>query len=217
MEREAGFVEAADFSAALEALVRIDPLLRPVIAATGPLPARSGRPGFEGLAYTVVAQLVSRQSAEAIWTRLVARTGAFTPESYLAIAGGEGPRLGLTAAKADTLVRVAEAIGSGALDLDHLARLPAKEAIRMLTRIKGIGLWTAEVHLLFNAGHQDIFPAGDLALRVAVGAAMDLGPRPDPAALRHFALRWAPHRSVAARLFWAFYGLVLRPGAPLVP
>lgn len=193
------------FTDELEMLARLDPALRPVIAAAGPLPARTGTPGFEGLARSVVAQLVSRQSADAIWKRLSGTMDLMTPEACLAVVSGSGPRHGLSTSKADTLVRIAEAMVSGALDLDVVAGLPAEDAIARLIAIKGIGRWTAEVHLLFNAGHADIFPAGDLALRVAVGAGLDLGNRPDAGLVRSVALRWAPHRSTAARLFWAYY------------
>lgn len=206
-----------NFAESLAALCSADPLLQPIIEAAGPLPPRQGRPGFEGLAATVVSQLVSRRSAEAIWQRLLDATGPVSASSYLAVGRGQGPRLGLTAAKADTLVRVAEAIIEGGLDLDSIARLPAERALSALTAIKGIGQWTAEVHLLFNAGHQDIFPAGDLALRIAAGEALGLGPRPDAAVLRSISARWSPHRSVAARLLWAYYGRIIRPGGAVLP
>lgn len=197
---------------AVRVLIALDPSLEPVARAAGPLPERPGLPGFAGLAGVVVSQLVSRASADAIWARLTAATGPMTPEAYLAAAQGQGPRLGLTAAKADTLGRVAEAVLAGSLDLDGLAGLEADEAVRRLTGIKGIGPWTAEVHLLFNCGHADIFPAGDLALRIAYGAAFGTGERPEAERLRARAADWAPLRSTAARLFWAYYGAVLRTG-----
>lgn len=205
------------FSSELAALAQLDPALQPVMDAAGPLPARAGRCDFEGLASTVVSQLVSRQSAEAIFSRLVRETGGLTPEAYLAVGRGQGPRLGLTAAKADTLVRAAEAILAGKLDLSTLAHLETERALEALRSIKGIGPWTAEVHLLFNAGHSDIFPAGDLALRLSVASGLGLAERPNPTALKARALAWAPYRSVAARLFWAYYGRVVRPGVALLP
>lgn len=210
-------IDQAPFSDELASLVALDPALQPVVERTGLLPHRPGRPGFEGLASVVVAQLVSRQSADAIFARLQREVGSLTPSAYLAVARGRGPRLGLTAAKADSLVRVAEAMMEGTLDLDAVGGLEATQAIARLTAIKGIGPWTAEVHLLFNAGHSDIFPAGDLALRIAVGESLGMEIRPDAATLRARAATWAPYRSVAARLFWAYYGKVVRPGAAVVP
>jgi DNA-3-methyladenine glycosylase II len=74
-----------------------------------------------------------------------------------------------------------------------------------LTAVHGIGRWTAEVYLLFAAGHPDIFPARDVALQTAVGHAFGLAARPDEKALIAIAESWAPWRGVAARLFWAYY------------
>ena len=208
---------AEPFAAELAVLSALDPALLPVIEAVGPLPARTGDPGFAGLASTIVSQLVSRQSADAIWARLIERTGPLTPEAFLHHGRGEGPRLGLTAAKADTLVRIAYAVVSGSLDLPSLTQLDAAEATRRLVAIKGVGPWTAEVHLLFNAGHPDIFPAGDLALRAAYAHLTGLAERPSIAELQREALRWSPHRSVAARLLWAYYGRHVRPGPAILP
>lgn len=205
------------FRAGLSALVAADPRLADIIDRAGILPERAGRPGFEGLASVVVAQLVSRQSADAIWNRLVQAAGPLTPERYLAVGRGSGPRLGLTAAKADTLVRIAEAIQDGKLDLEGLAELDTGPAMARLTAIKGIGAWTAEVHLLFNAAHPDIFPAGDLALRVAVQHALGAAARPEQRALEELARLWAPHRSTAARLFWAYYAAAVRPASGVLP
>ena len=93
----------------------------------------------------------------------------------------------------------------GGLDLGRTATLPADEAIRQMTALKGIGLWTAEVYLLFAAGHPDIFPSGDVALRTAAGEAFGLTERPADKALRLMSLDWRPQRSIAARLLWAYY------------
>jgi DNA-3-methyladenine glycosylase II len=79
------------------------------------------------------------------------------------------------------------------------------EAGAQLTAIKGIGPWTAEVFLLFCAGHRDIFPAGDVALQHAVDKGFDLQARPQEKQLRKLAEFWSPHRGIAARLFWAYY------------
>ena len=94
---------------------------------------------------------------------------------------------------------------AGALDLHGLCDLPHDAAIAQLTAVRGIGPWTAEVYLLFCAGHPDMFPAKDVALQSAVGDAFSLAARPDEKALAAIAESWAPWRGVAARLFWAYY------------
>jgi DNA-3-methyladenine glycosylase II len=103
-----------------------------------------------------------------------------------------------------TLRAIAEAAVEG-LDFDHLASLPGEDAHARLTAIKGIGPWTADIYLLFCLGHADVFPAGDLALRVAVAEAFGSDAPMPIRALEVLAVKWSPWRGVAARLFWAYY------------
>lgn len=193
-----------DIAAAVARLLAIDPAFRPVAEAAGPVPLRRLPTGYEGLAGIVVSQMVSRASADAIWGRLKQRLGTVTPEAVLARSAVELKGAGLSGAKEATLRALAEACAGG-LDLDRVAVLPAEEAIRVMTAHRGVGLWTAEVYLLFAAGHPDIFPSGDVALRTAAGQAFGLAGRPTDKALRTLALRWQPCRSIAARLLWAYY------------
>ena len=206
-----------DILEGLAALRSIDARLDAVIAAAGPVPLRLAVPGFAGLAEIIVAQMVSKASAAAIWRRIAAAAGGpVTAQSYLAIAPAEAALLGLSGAKADTLARLATALDDGTFDLAPLTQLAGGEAIARLTAIKGIGLWTAEVYLMFCGGHVDIFPSGDVALRSAVGRALQLDPRPGDRQTREIASVWAPWRSVAARLFWAYYAASMgRDGVPL--
>ena len=101
---------------------------------------------------------------------------------------------------------------TGSLDPLALCRLPAEESIAAMTAIKGIGPWTAEVYLLFCAGHGDIFPAGDVALQSAAGHALGHDERPNQKALRRLVEAWQPWRGVAARLLWAYYATAMRRG-----
>jgi DNA-3-methyladenine glycosylase II len=97
---------------------------------------------------------------------------------------------------------LADAIVSGALRLDALEAMTDEDAIAHLCTVKGIGRWTAEVHLLFAHERPDIFPSGDLALQAALGQLMGLPARPDAKATAALAAAFAPHRAVAARLLW---------------
>lgn len=200
--------DSSDLEAGLAGLLAVDPALTPLARLTGPLPLRLSDPGFAGLAHIIVSQMVSRASANAIWARIVAATGEpVTSEAYLALAPDVVAALGLSRAKAAALEALAKAIVHGDLDPVGIAAMPAEAAIARLVGLRGIGLWTAEVYLMFCGGHPDIFPAGDVALRIAVGAALALPERPDIARTGQIAARWQPWRSVAARLFWAFYAL----------
>ena len=89
--------------------------------------------------------------------------------------------------------------------MERLCQLTAFEAHGKLTAIKGIGNWTAEVFLLFCAGHADVFPAGDVALRHAIGVGLNFRTRPPEESVRELAQHWSPWRGIAARLFWAYY------------
>ncbi|MGB3289720.1 MAG: DNA-3-methyladenine glycosylase [Burkholderiaceae bacterium] len=189
----------------LKRLLRLDPRLAAVYAVAGPFQPRIGQRGFAGLARIVCGQQVSVASANAIWSRLEALPAATTPEGFLGL-GDEGlSSVGLSRNKRLTLCALAEKFVAGDLDVDALEALSAEEAIAALTAHKGIGPWTAEIYLMFCAGHPDIFPAGDLALQKAVGDAFGIDPHPDRRALADIAARWAPYRATAALLFWRFY------------
>lgn len=194
----------SDITDAIGRLLAIEPAFRRVVDAAGPVPLRRLPTGYEGLAGIVVSQLVSRAAADAIWGRLKSLLGTVTPAAVLGRSVEELRGAGLSGAKERTLRILAEACEDG-LDLDRTATLAADEAIREMTALKGIGLWSAEVYLLFAAGHPDIFPSGDVALRTAAGEAFGLAERPTDKALRLISQAWRPERSIAARLLWAYY------------
>jgi len=194
-----------DIAAGLLALQRSDRRLRPVIREAGPVPLRRSPPGFASLAAIIVSQQVSKAAADSIHRRLAGLVDPLTPENLVAAGEKAMREAGLSRPKQATMLAAAEAVLGGDLDLDDACRLPAAEAIAALTRVRGVGLWTAEVYLLFCAGHGDIFPARDVALQAAVADGLGLPARPDEKSLAAIAESWAPWRGVAARLFWAYY------------
>lgn len=206
----------ADVAAGLVDLALLDARLFSVIDKAGPVPLRLHDPGYRGMAGIIVSQMVSRASADAIWRRLEEVAGEATPHHILNLTDAECRAVGLSRAKAETLRRVAEAVDRGSVDLDAICHMQAGAAIQALTAIKGIGRWTAEVYLLFCAGHPDIFPSGDVALQNAVAHGLGLPVRPSQAELDEIAAIWSPWRGVCARLFWAYYARAMRrEGAPL--
>ncbi|MFS8045453.1 DNA-3-methyladenine glycosylase family protein [Rhizobium sp. BR 314] len=206
-----------DIERGLAALLELDPRLRQVAAEAGALPLRLRQPGFEGLAHIIVSQVVSRASADAIWGKMIAGMGQVTAEGYVGLEPEAWRSFGLSRIKHDTLARVADAVAGGSLDLHALSVETPEKALAELTSIKGIGPWTAEVYLMFCGGHADVFPAGDVALQAAVGMAFGHEVRPVAKAVAREALIWAPWRSVAARLFWAYYAVKTRRDAlPIV-
>ena len=206
----------ADVSAGLVDLALLDARLYAVIDKAGPVPLRRQEPGYRGMAGIIVSQMVSRASADAIWRKLETIAEDITPHHILGLTDEDCRAAGLSRAKADTLRRVAEAVDSGHIDLDSVCQMEAEAAIRALTGIKGVGRWSAEVYLLFCAGHPDIFPSGDVALQNAVSHALGLRVRPTEAELSAIASAWSPWRGISARLFWAYYAREMRrDGAPL--
>jgi len=204
-----------DIARGLDALVTIDPRLAPIRQAAGDVPLRLSLPGFESLASIIVGQQVSTASARAIFGRLVALANPLTPQAILAADDDLFRQAGLSRPKQRALIAAAGAVRNG-LDLDHLCGLDAEDAISRLTAVNGIGPWTAEVYLLFAAGHPDIFPAKDVALQTAVGHALGHESRPADKALGTIAQAWSPWRGVAARLFWAYYrGIRGRDAVPV--
>ena len=201
----------------LDQLKLLDHSLIPIIEKTLRVPLRREQEGFPGLVRIIIGQHVSTASALAIHSRFIEEINPVTPSSYLGAQEDTLIRIGLTRAKQTTITNVATSILNGMLDLNAINSLPEKEAIAQLTALKGIGPWTAEVYLLFCAGHPDIFAAGDLALREAVRHAYDMNERPTENELREIAAKWSPYRGVATRLFWSYYATIKGPdkGQPL--
>jgi DNA-3-methyladenine glycosylase II len=195
----------------LRALFKRDPQLRALAKRIGPFGIRKTDAGFPGLARVICGQQLSLQSAQAIWSRFEKLEGALAPDTYLQLSEEAVRGAGFSKGKHRTLAVVAEAILAGELDLEAVAMLPSDEARAELVRHKGIGPWTAEIYLMFCAGHPDVFPAGDLALQKAVGHALGMDAFPSAKALVEIAAPWAPHRHAAALLFWRYYTAVLRP------
>jgi len=192
----------------LAALVALDPRLAAIAERAGDFDIRRSPGGFAGLARIVTGQQVSTQSADAIWGRFSQLEGALDPAGYLRLSEEAVRRAGQSGAKYRTIRAIAEAVVAGEFDFAPLPHLPAEEAIARLMKLKGIGPWTAEIYLMFSAGHPDIFPAGDVALQRAVGWAFDMDTSPQVKDLIALSKSWSPHRSTAALLFWRYYRAV---------
>jgi len=190
----------------LDALAKAEPAFAAGIKRHGyPAPRIRDR-GHQTLLRTIIGQQVSVASANAIWKRLEDAVGAELDPAVLAAAPDEMLRAcGLSRQKMSYVKSLAELIASGELDL---FKLPAddEEAIILLTRIKGVGRWSAEIYLLFAEGRGDIWPAGDLAVQEEVGQLMGLPERPSEKAVREIARKWSPHRGAAAIFTWHHYG-----------
>jgi DNA-3-methyladenine glycosylase II len=167
--------------------------------------SRKRDPGFATLVRIIVDQQVSVQAGAAIWARLELTAGEVTPEKVTSL-GENGLRgAGLSGAKARYVLGIARAIMVGELDLIRLGRCREETVLRELTKLKGIGRWTAEIYMMFALGRPDILPVGDIALQAATGRLLGLEQRPGPADLEDIGERWRPYRSVASVMLWHFY------------
>lgn len=154
---------------------------------------------------TIVGQQVSVAAARSMWNKVVAKFGSpIDLEALLAASDDALREAGLSRQKAGYARSLAGLVLSDDLDLD---RLPDddEEAIELLTKIKGIGRWSAEIYLLFAEGRADAFPAGDLAVQVELGRLLGHHERPSEKLVRAWAEAWRPHRGAAAVLAWHSY------------
>jgi DNA-3-methyladenine glycosylase II len=192
-------------SAALKALAERDPDIAAALARIGPPPPRDRPPGFASLLRAIVAQQVSAASAAALWARLAAAIDPMVPEAVALLEIEALRKLGLSRQKALYAQGLARDILDRRIDLELVPSLEDEAAIAHLIQIKGIGRWSAEVYLLFALGRPDIFPAGDLALAIAMQRLKRLRRRPDPKRLTKLAEPWRPYRGAAAQFLWHYY------------
>ena len=189
----------------LAALAEVEEAFAKVLDSHGHPEPRASEPGVETLLRTIVGQQVSVAAARSMWNKLTARFGQPVDLAKLLKASDEEMReAGMSRQKAGYLRSLAGLVLSGELDL---ARLPEddEEAIAQLTKIKGIGRWSAEIYLLFAEGRHDVWPAGDLAVQIEIGKLMGLEGKPTEKQLRELAEKWRPHRGAAAVLAWHSY------------
>ena len=169
-----------------------------------PEPRRSD-PGAHTLLRTIVGQQVSVAAARSMWAKLETAFGCPPELALLLAASDEDLRAaGISRQKAGYIRSLAELVISGDLDLGALPQ-DNEEAIALLTKIKGIGRWSAEIYLLFAEGRPDAFPAGDLAVQVELGRLLGHDERPTEKQVRDWAEQWRPHRGAAAVLAWHSY------------
>ena len=195
---------------AVASLRESDPVMRRLIDDVGVDSLgdrRIGRPRdhYGALVRTIVGQQLSTKAARAIYERLAARFGgrAPTPEEILADDPDElRAAAGLSHAKVGYLRSLAEHVLDGSLHLNKLGRLPDEQVIAELVAVKGIGLWSAQVFLMFHLGREDVLPVGDLGIRRAIMLAYGLPELPQAAEMEVISEPWRPHRTLASRFLW---------------
>ena len=190
---------------AVDALAEREPNFAAVLEKHGHPEPRNSPPGATTLLRTIIGQQVSVAAARSMWTKLESAYGSPPDLERLLTASDDELRLaGISRQKAGYIRSLAELVTSGDLDLDALPK-EDEEAIALLTKIKGIGRWSAEIYLLFAEGRPDIWPAGDLAVQVEIGRLFGLAEKPSEKHIRELAEHWRPYRGAAAILAWHSY------------
>jgi DNA-3-methyladenine glycosylase II len=197
---------ARSYAEGLRVLAERDPDLARVHAEFGTPPEWFREPGFPTLVHIILEQQVSLASARAAFMRLLALAASpLTPERFLALDDAQLKSAGFSRQKIVYGRHLAEAIAGGELNLEAFGEMGDEAVKAALTRVKGIGSWTADIYLLMSLRRPDAWPAGDLALAVGVREVKRLSSRPAPLELERIAEAWRPWRAVGARLLWNYY------------
>ncbi len=190
---------------ALAELTGRDARLARILAEYGPPPLWAREPGFPTLVHIILEQQVSLASARAAYDKLLAIAAPLTPERFLELDDATLKAAGFSRQKTRYGRELAAAVATGQLDLDGLHALDDGAAREALTRVKGIGRWTADIYLLMAMRRPDIWPIGDLALATAAQQALGLAATPTTGELELIGAAWRPWRAAAARLLWHYY------------
>src|SRR6478672_5449319 len=199
----AGLESVSSMKKAVDHLKKSDAVLASIIARVGPCKMTYREPTFEMLARAIVFQQLSTKAARTIYGRLeVAAGGALTPESIQNLSVGEMRRAGLSRQKLGYIRDLAEHALSGKVDFAKLPAMSDEEVITSLTDIKGVGVWTAHMFLLFSLRRPNVLPIGDLGVRMAIQKAYRKRKMPTPKQVEQIAKGWHPYCSFAAWYLW---------------
>jgi DNA-3-methyladenine glycosylase II len=181
-----------------------DPVLRPVIDQVGPFALKLQGARFPMLVRSILSQQISGKAARSIELRLRdrLRPRRITPESILALSPEELRTVGVSPQKARSLHDLAGRVAAGEVRLSRLARLTDDEVIAELVQVRGIGVWTAQMFLMFSLGRPDVFPHADFGIRSALQRLHGLAELPDRETAHQLATPWRPYATLASWYCW---------------
>ena len=188
---------------AVNHLKKCDPVLRAIIEQVGPFRMQYGEPQLSALAEAIVYQQLNGKAAETIFKRFALLAGEpLTAEGILKLSDEQLRSVGLSKQKSAYLKDLAEKTASGALDFSRLPDLPDEEVIEHVTQVKGIGVWTAHMFLMFSLRRPNILPTGDYGVQMAIKRHYRKRKLPKPKDMEKIARAWEPYRSVACWYMW---------------
>ena len=189
----------------IDNIARIDADVAVAVVNLGYPQPRIRAQGFETFFTTIVGQQISTESAAAIMKRVRDLLPRLDASSLLNLPQGALREAGLSMRKVEYAQGLASAILDGILNPDDLPALNDEEAIKAITALRGFGVWSAEIYLMFSLQRGDIFPAGDLALQVALQRLKGLEERPTQKQARALIEHWSPWRSAGSLFLWHYY------------
>ena len=188
---------------AMEHLSKGDPILATIIQQVGPCRLTPLEPTFETLARSITFQQLHGKAAATIFERLRKAVGKrFTAAAFLRLSETELRGCGLSREKIASMTDLAEHVASRKISFQKLADLSDSEIIELLSRVRGIGVWTAQMFLMFALQRPNVLPTGDLGIRNAIRKAYGLEGVPTPKEIEKYAEKWHPHCSVASWYLW---------------
>jgi DNA-3-methyladenine glycosylase II len=184
-------------------LKKSDPILRALIEKVGPFRMNYGEPTFHSLAESILYQQLNGKAAATIFKRFTDAAGdPLTPERILALTDEQMRTIGLSKQKIAYLRDLAAKTKAGLLEFEKLSSMPDLEVIQHLTQVKGIGVWTAHMFLMFTLRRPDVLPTGDYGIQVAMKKYYRKRKLPKPKDMEKIAKLWTPYRSVACWYLW---------------
>jgi DNA-3-methyladenine glycosylase II len=185
-------------------LKKSDPVMRAIIERVGAYKIQHREPSFETLVRSIVYQQLSGKVASVILARLVAMLpeGKVTPDAILKLRPARMRKAGLSKQKIAYIRDLARKTNQGHVKFETLVDLPDHEVIEHLTQVKGIGVWTAHMFLIFALRRPDVLATGDLGVRTAIRKAYELEDLPAPKQIEELAAAWRPYSSVAMWYLW---------------
>ena len=188
---------------AINHLKKCDPILSAIIESVGVYRMEFGPPEFHSLAEAIVYQQLNGKAAVTIFKRFAALAGdPVTPEGILKLTDAQLRSVGLSKQKSSYLKDMAQRANRGELDFSRLPDMTDEEVIKHLTQVKGVGVWTAHMFLMFTLRRPNILPTGDYGVRTAIMKHYKKRKLPKPELMERIAKPWAPYRSVACWYLW---------------
>jgi DNA-3-methyladenine glycosylase II len=197
-------LDSNEIQRAVRHLRTADPIMRDLMKRAGPFRLKPRRDRFHTLVGSIISQQISGKAADSIRMRLKQRVAPdrISAESLLRLTAEDLRQVGVSPQKAKYLHDLAERVANGSLRLNTLARLSDEEVIEALIQVKGIGVWTAQMFLIFSLGRLDVFPHDDLGVRVAIRNLYGLDDLPDKHVSHRIAAQWRPYASVGSWYCW---------------